>query len=272
VSSSTVDALTSVPISAGATSLAFSADGSFSYVAGTPGDAVSGFATCNLKDMGPSSPPLTSNPLLIFPLPDIQEDHVVLTLNDRPPVEHSVITQNLIALEPPNLQFLTAQFSRDELDDPNQFVCNGTLPKTPQTAPVFTSFKPGTSFNLGQGNFIPLYMQVTGDGSRAIVVAENIPAVLLVDINAGTTTPIPLANNASPLAASATQDGTQVFVASCDADHTNPNTCGSVHIVNLQSGGDIQQAVYTNLNTNDSMCTNLPGVTCLPNLMAVRPQ
>jgi hypothetical protein len=115
-------------------------------------------------------------------------------------------------------------------------------------------------------------MQVTGDGSQVILVAKNIPAVLIFDINAGTTTAIPLANNASPLAASATQDGTQVFVAACDADHINPNSCGSVHIVNTQSGGDLQQAVYTNFNSSDSLCNNLPGAPCLPDLIAVRPQ
>ena len=277
---STVDALLSVPVTAPPTSISFAADGSFAYVAGTPEAAVSGFATCNLKDMGASTPALTSNPLLVFPLPNIREDHVILTLNDRDPKEHSVITQNVIALEPPNLQFLTAQFSRDELDDPGQFVCDGTLPKSPQTAPVFrgldppdfNGFKAGTSFNLGQGNFTPLFTQVTGDGSQVIIVAKNIPAVLIFDVNGGTTTAIPLANNASPLAASATLDGTQVFVSSCDGDHSNPNTCGSVHIVNTQSGGDLQQAVFTNPNTNDNMCSNLPGTTCLPDLIAVRPQ
>jgi hypothetical protein len=275
---STVDALTSVGISGSATDLAFSADGSFAYVAGVPINAVSGFATCNLQDMGASSPALASNPLRIAPLPAIREDHILIGGKTTP--EHSVITQNLIALEPPNLQFLTAQFTRDVLDDPEQFTCSGALPQTGQTAPVFWSdppngfhgFSAGPSFNLGQGTFTPLYMQVTGDGSQVILVAKNIPAVLIFDVNGGTTTAIPLANNASPLAASATLDGTQVFVAACDADHVNPNTCGSVHIVNTQSGGDLQQAVYTNVNTNDSMCNNLPGTTCLPDLIAVRPQ
>jgi hypothetical protein len=83
-----------------------------------------------------------------------------------------------------------------------------------------------------------------------------------------------------PLAATATLDGTQVFVAGCqtlfndDQGHQRCSSGGSVHIVNTQSGGDIQQAVYTNINTSDSMCSDLDPAThpCTPNLIAVRPQ
>ncbi len=185
---STVDALTSVPVAGSPSGLTFSADGSFAYVAGAPVDAVSGFATCNVQDIGASSPPLGSNPLSIFPLPDIREDHILI--NGKTTPEHSVITQNLIALEPPNLQFLTAQFTRDVLEDPGQFTCNGKNVQTGQTVPVFFSDPPngfhgfvaGPSFNLGQGNFTPLYFQVTGDGSQAILVAKNIPAVLIFKV------------------------------------------------------------------------------------------
>lgn len=252
---STVDALASVPVSAAATGLAFSADGSFAYVAGTPGASVSGFATCNADDLG-LNVVTPGVPVTIRPLPD-----VAITQIDS---DKTRVTQDLVSLNPPSIQILTAQFNQNPLPQ-SQFTCS---------QPSLTSFTAHPPVNLGQGDFTPLYMQVTGDGSQVILVAKNIPAVLVFDVNAGTTSAIPLANNASPLAASATQDGTQVFVAACDADHANPNTCGSVHIVNTQSGGDIQQAVYTNINTNDSMCTNLDpnGPPCLPNLIAVRPQ
>jgi hypothetical protein len=250
---STVDALTSINIAAGATGLEFAADGSFAYVANEPGSAVSGFATCNLHNIG-ASPLLPTNPLQVLPLPQVTEK-----INNA---DHSTITQNLIALAPPDIQLLTANFSR-EFQHEGVFTCN---------APFINSFSLGASFNLGQGTFTPLLMQVTGDGSQVIVVAKNIPAVLTADINSGTTTAIPLLNNASPRAASATQDGSQVFVASCDGNPTNPNTCGSIHMVNTQNGGDLQQLVYTNINSGDSMCNNLPGTPCLPDLIAVRPQ
>ena len=255
---STVDALIATPITPGATALSFAADGSFAYVAGEPGSAISGFATCKTQNMG-ASPALPSNPLLVATLPEVQESPL--------DADHSVITQELLAIEPPNVQLLTARFTRNPIAD-GAFTCN-----TPVFYPnVATGFTAGPSFNLGQGAFTPVLMQVTGDGSQVIIVAKNIPAVLIFDIHAGTTTAIPLANNASPLAASATLDGTQVFVASCDGDPTNPNTCGSIHLVNTQAGGDLQQAVYTNPNTGDSLCNNLPGTMCLPNLIAIKPQ
>src|SRR5262249_24541726 len=120
--SSSVDALAQVPLAGSATDLTFAADGSFAYIAGAPVRAVTGIATCNLQNMGTSTPALVSNPLQIFALPAVTEDH----LNPNTPAERSVITQNLLALEPPNLQFLTAQFTHDVLTDPTQLTCNGS--------------------------------------------------------------------------------------------------------------------------------------------------
>ncbi len=158
--------------------------------------------------------------------------------------------------------------------DSGKFFCQ------PPTVQLDNVDFPPKSFNLGQGTFTPLYMQVTGDGSQVILVAKNIPAVLVFDINGGTTSAFPLADNALPVAASATLGGTQVFVAGCqtlfkdDQNHERCSSGASVHIVNAQSGGDIQQVVYTNVNTSDSMCSNLDPAThpCTPNLIAVRPQ
>ena len=262
---SSVDALKPVTVATSATDVAFSADGSFAYVAGTPANQVSGFATCNLSDMGDLSAPLPSTPLKIVPAPDVQDVVIDPT--------HSVVTQNVIALEPPNIQVLTAQFKRDPLDD-GQFICNA--PAFYTSLPQYKGFSAGPAFGLGQGNFIPLYMQVVGNGSQAIVVGKDIPAVLVANINQQTTTPIGLANNGLPLAASASTDGSQVFVAACDAftnnDPAQPCASGSVHIINTLNGGDLQQVPYANISTNNSMC-NLPSAPpCFPNLIAIKPQ
>jgi len=266
---STVDSLLSVPISTTATDVAFSADGSFAFVAGTPNNSVSGFATCNGERMllPPTLPPLNlpGNPLRLFPLPNTQET----------PLDslHTVITQQLLALEPPNLQLLNAQYQQNLLSQ-LEFTC-----QIPSFAgpPSFTGLSAAPPFNLGQGNFVPLEMRVVGDGSQAILVAQNIPAVFVVDVNAKITSAIPLVNNASPSAASVSPDGTTVFVTSCDGTLTDPNnqqTCGTIHIVDVAGRADIQQGFYTNLGTQGSMCNNLdPDVLkCLPDLIAVRPQ
>ena len=267
---STVDALTSVGIFAGATDVAFSADGSFAYIAGTPapGNSISGLATCDAQPTfaDPPTPPnfdfvtTPGIPLKIFPSPD---------------------AHHVLALDPPYIDIFSTSDTLLPLPD-NQFVCDGRnlVPPGVNIDPTVNFPQSAQSFNLGQGTFTPLYTQVTGDGSQVILVAKNIPAVLVFDVNGGTTSAIPLADNALPLAASATLDGTQVFVAGCqtlftdDENHQRCSSGASVHIVNTQSGGDIQQAVYTNVNTNDSMCSNLDPAThpCTPNLIAVRPQ
>jgi hypothetical protein len=260
---STVDALTSVSTFAPGTDVEFSADGSFAYVAGSPASSVSAFSTCSpptvgSKDIG--SVMASSTPLKIFPSPLIQ-------------ASPQGLTQSLIALEPPNIEFLTAQFTQNEIPYlvPLQFTC---IP------PTILSFTKGPSYNLGQGNFTPVYSQLVNDGQQVIVVARHLPAVLLFNVTGGTTTSIPLVGNPDPLSASASTDGSQVYVATCDQypnnDPTQPCSAGSVHIVNTINGGDLQQVPYTNIsdNNNPNMCNNQGGTAplCLPNLVAIKPQ
>ena len=78
----------------------------------------------------------------------------------------------------------------------------------------------------------------------------RIPAVLLFNVSNGTTTSVPLVGDSDPLSASASTDGSQVYVAACDRSIT-ATTCaaGSVHIVytcgDLARGqGDFQQVPY----------------------------
>jgi hypothetical protein len=261
---STVDAFSSVPIATTATDVKFSADGSFAYVAGAPASSVSAFSTCSVPaiasvDIG--SVAASTTPLEIFPSPVVQADSQGLT-------------QNLLALEPPNIEFLTAQqFTQVPIpyQVPLQLTCN---------PPTIASFSKGASFNLGQGNFTPIYAQLVADGAEVIIIAKKIPAVLIFDVGNGTTSSIPLVGNTDPLSASASTDGSQVYVSACDQytdnDPAKPCAIGSVHVINTINGGDFQQVPYVNINDNNNpnMCngqgTNAP--LCLPNLVAIRPQ
>jgi DNA-binding beta-propeller fold protein YncE len=248
---STVDGLTSFSVGTSATDLAFSADGSIAYVAGVPANGISGYGTCDFAGVG--SLGLTAAPSKIFAAPNI-----VPTTTD------SFVTQTVIALEPPDIQTFTTQFTQAPLAI-GQLTCN------PPTA----TFAHALSINLGQGNFSPLYMRVVSNGSAAVVVANLVPAVLFVDLIQQTTTPVPLANNGLPLAATASTDGSQVFVAACDVYTNNdPTKCtsGSVHIINRDSGGDIQQVPYVNFNTNNSMCTIASAPACFPDMIAIKAQ
>ena len=259
---STVDAFTSVPISTSITDVKFSADSSFAYLAGAPtATSISGFATCNAQAtiadpfISPDFNFVTTPgiPLQIFPSPD---------------------AQTVLALDPPNVDIFSTVDNQIPLPD-GQFVCDGQAPIV-NIAPTVNFPQTVQSYNLGQGNFTPIYAQLVADGSQVIVVAQNIPAVLLFNVSNGTTASIPLANNAAPLSASASTDGTQVFVAACDQYDGTTCAVGSVHIINTISQGDFQQVPYVNVsdNNNRNMCSNggNPVPQCLPNLLALRPQ
>jgi len=257
---STVDALTSVPIATTATDVKFSADGSFAYVAGAlvPGNSISGFATCNAQQTHAAA---NSNfvttlgiPLQIFLSPD---------------------AQHVLALDPPYIDIFATVDNQIPLPD-KQFTCNAPTVNFPPTA---------QAFNLGQGTFTPIYAQLVADGSEMIIVARDIPAVLLFNVSSGFTSSIQMARpgfgDTHPLSASASTDGSQVYVAACDQypnnDQTQPCAAGSVHIVSTISGGDLQQVPYANINDNNNpnMCNNQGGTNpplCLPNLIAIRPQ
>jgi len=261
---STVDALASVPSATSVTDVKFSADGSFAYVAGTPASSVSAFSTCSLPNMASvniGSVAASSTPLEIFPSPVVQADPQGLT-------------QSIIALEPPNIEFLTAQFTQVPIlyNAPLQLTCN---------PPNLLSFSKGASFNLGQGNFTPIYTQLVADGTELIIVARNIPAVILFSVaNGASSVPLqrPGFGSSFPLAASASTDGSQVYVAACDQYANDGTTCtaGSVHIINTISQGDLQQVPYVNVNDNNNpnMCNSQGGTAplCLPNLIAIKPQ
>lgn len=253
---STVDALAPLSIATSATSAAFSANGSFAYVAGTPAAAsISGFATCNTANVLTSTPKTSVAPVALFPLPSLQLDSAGKS------------TQVVLALDPPNIYSFGVNVAQADLNH-GQFVCD------PPSVTFDDQHFPQNSFNLGQGSFAPLYAQLVGNGNEVVLVAKKIPAVLFFSVTNGTTTAIPLVNNGDPLSASASTNGSQVYVAACDAytnnDPTQPCASGSVHIINTLSGGDIQQVPYINNNTNNSMCIGLS--PCNPNLVAIKPQ
>lgn len=262
---STVDALAPVPAVTNGTDVAFSADSSIAFVAGSSSGvgSVSAFSTCSL----PGAPTTelgtpvstTALPLRIFASPNIQADK-------------DAVTQNIFVLDPPYVEVLTAQFTQVPIamtppwPAPNQLTCN---------LPQFSFVNQPTTYNLSQGPFIPLYARLTGDGSELIVVAKKNPSVLVFNVANGTTSSVPLVNNGDPLAATASTDGSQVYVAACDQYQPDGTTCaaGSVHIINTTAQGDFQQVPFTNNKTNN-LCNNLGGNAplCVANLIAIRPQ
>jgi len=263
---STVNALGVVPGSSSPTGATFSADGSFGYIATSTSPSsfsVNAFSMCALQN----EPSVNLGNVATTALP------VQLSLS---PVTRVVTVgsdlfteENVVVLEPPYVQVLTAQYLQTDVVD-KQFTCN--LPSPPPNQSLITA---GAPYNLGQGNFTPVYSRLVANGTEMIVVGRHIPAVLIFSVSNGTTSSVPLVNSADPLSASSSSDGTTVYVAACDQYQPDGKTCaaGSVHVVDTITRGDFLQVPYINNSTNN-MCNGLGqnAPLCIANMVAIKPQ
>jgi hypothetical protein len=273
---STVNAPGTVSIPSAGTAAAFSPDGSFAYIAGAEGASgvISAFSTCAASsaasvELGPlNQPPITVTtsgvPLQIFPSPTVQ--HIDANIGGT---EVEEISQNIYVFEPPYIQVLTAQFAQDTNTfplQPSKYSCN---------LPALNSFGLTTSYTLQGGQITPVYANLVNDGAEMIVVARFNPAVLLISMNDGTTQKFQVPTY-DPLSASASSDGSQVFVAACDQypnnDPAQPCSSGAVYAVNVTSDY-VQRIPYIN-NTTNNMCAGqgAGAPVCFPDLVAIKPQ
>lgn len=116
-------------------------------------------------------------------------------------------------------------------------------------------------FDLGQGAFTASQVLISPDGSTAYILSPNLKNILVFNIAGETSSSISLANNAAPLQASLSPDGTMLVVGGSD---------GNLHVIQTATNADTQQITFT-----QSFCENGSGqpfgITCNPNLVAVKP-
>jgi DNA-binding beta-propeller fold protein YncE len=106
---------------------------------------------------------------------------------------------------------------------------------------------------------------VSPDGTRAYVVTTNFSSILVFDFNTGSLSgSIPLANNAIPVSASFTEDGTLIYVAAND---------GTLHEINTISATDVQEISFPDLpNVNNPFCGyGATTIACTLDLVSVKP-
>jgi hypothetical protein len=119
-----------------------------------------------------------------------------------------------------------------------------------------------TTFDLGQGKFAASQLIISQDGSTAYIVTPDFNSILVFNIGAQTSSAISLVGKGFPLHASLTPDGTQLYVGSSD---------GTVHILQTNLGTDIGQISFPEGLCQTSAGQPFPGVTCNPDLVAVKP-
>lgn len=119
-----------------------------------------------------------------------------------------------------------------------------------------------TSFDLGRGAFVASQLIVSQDGITAYILTPSSSSVLVFNITAQTSSAIALSGNASPLRASLSPDGQRLFVGASD---------GMLHVLQTSTGGDIDQVPFPQGLCQDSAGQPFQGLTCLPDLVAVKP-
>ncbi len=130
---------------------------------------------------------------------------------------------------------------------------------TPVTTPP-TYFQP-IHINIGQGTFHPINFFISPDSTLAYIVATDRSSILVYSFTTRATSAIALANNATPVIASMSADGSLIYVAGSD---------GLLHVLNTYAAFDVYQISFPPLaNSTNSFCYTENN--CQMNLLAVKP-
>jgi len=231
---STLDALKTVPLSstAPANDVIFLGEGGFGYIAGGVPSGVSVVPTCE----DPSNPAVSTfttpgTPLMLRLLPD----------------------GKLLALDPPLLDVISSTLTGTGCSYSRPYPGASGGPLIPGSLAVSNTV---SSVNLGLGAIVPSQFLVSGDAKNAYLISNSLPSVLLFNIPNQLISGIQLAGDATPLNASLTVDGTQLYVGASD---------GTVHVLDTVLGSDLHQVSFTS-----NLCGQVP-TPCLPDLVAAVP-
>lgn len=234
------EALKTIALSAPATDLSFAPEGAFAFVAGgSSASSVTAFSTCGLGPAFTNNVVLPATPAFMKALGSDAPN-----LADPPTIGSATTTTSILALDPPGIDLFRVS-------------------RAPAGCSSTASAGTATSFNLGQGSFVPNQLIVSQDESHAYVLASDRGSVLVFNIGNQTSSALPLSGDAVPLKASLTPDGNRIYVAAAD---------GKVHVLDTQTGGDIVQLSFpVDATTFQAGLCDGVSFTCNPDLIAVKP-
>ena len=123
-----------------------------------------------------------------------------------------------------------------------------------------TTFFP-VHINIGQGTFHPIKFFLAADSAQAFIIASDRSSVLVYNFNTNSVSGIPLVNNATPLAADISVDGTLIYIAGSD---------GLLHQISIPLAADQNRVTFSPLpNSPNNFCYT--GSNCALNIVAVKP-
>jgi hypothetical protein len=254
-----------------ATSVVFSSTGSFALLAGGSASptTLAAFNTCNSLPITFTAPTTASNltapPLLLKMVPagNVLLNSLLISAALNPlgldlfyGVDNTGI--DIIATTTAIPNFSSVPFSPGILCPwPVTFAQETPLPIPPTLPNTF----PPTHINIGTGTFNPIAFFILPDATQAYIVTSN-AGVLVYDFTTLSASKIALLNNATPISADMTVDGTLIYVAASD---------GQLHILNTALGIDeTSPTAFPPLpNSTSSFCYTAN--TCAANIVAVKP-
>ncbi len=241
---STLEALKTIALGAPANDVSFLPEGGFAYLAGGATSSITAWKTCTDAQEAAQTVTTPSTPAFIK------------ALSKSLTVGGVTFDGSVLAVDSPGIDLFGAKTS---IPVPPTGSC--PLDLTNSTLDITTSSS--AFFNLGQGSFVPTQLILSQDGTRAYILASNLGSVLVFNVGNQTSSAIPLSGDAIPIQASLTADGTRLYLAAAD---------GQVHVLDTQTGGDIQQISFpTDATTLQAgLCVGTT-VTCNPDLIAVKP-
>jgi hypothetical protein len=226
---STLEALQTVQLPAPATDVSFLTVGAFAYVAGGalvgPTPAVTTWTTCSNYSLNSLPTQTTQTPNTPVFVKSLPDSSKVLVVD--PPFIDLIDVSTMPVGCPPSVS--------NVLEQPS----------------------------VSLGNFTPTQLIVASDGSKAYMITDSVPSVIIFDIAGRTTPSIALTGGATPVQAALTPDGTLLYVAAND---------GQVHLLNTVSLRDTLQLSFPQGTASQptGLCSGVT-FTCVPDLIAVNP-
>jgi len=260
----------SISLGTPASSIVFNSTGSFALLSGgTPAGAPAGslavYSTCDNSSLTlspplvtPPPPPLPGPPLFLKMVPAVDVPLGNLFGGLLIPNLETAGLDFFFGLDNTGIDIIATNSSPAPLTAlcPQPIALAYTPPPTPQN-----TFAP-VHIDIGQGTFHPINFFLSPDATRAYIVASDRSSVLFYDFNTNSVSAIQLINDATPVAADITVDGSLIYVAGSD---------GLLHVLNTATALDLQPPVsFLPLpNSPNNFC--FTGSNCALNLLAVKP-
>ncbi len=241
------------PLPAPATSIVFNSTGSFALLSGgSPAGSLAIYNTCDnsLVTAYLSAPGIPSPPQFLRMVP---AGNVPMG-NGTIPILQTEGLDFFFGIDTTGIDIIATTSSPDTTFAtlcPQKVAIAQTLLNTPF---------PPKHINIGQGTFDPINFFLSPDSTRAYIVTSDL-GILVYDFDTTGTSHIPLVNNATPIAAGMTVDGSLIYVAASD---------GLLHEVNTALSLDRMDVSFSPLpNSSNNFC--FTGTNCALNLIVVRP-